>query len=45
MRPYKKRTKGQHTISEKISGAKKNEDRAGIKELRNLAGKKVFDVF
>ena len=33
-----------HTISEKISGAKKNEEREGIKKLRNLAGKKAFDV-
>jgi DNA invertase Pin-like site-specific DNA recombinase len=33
-----------HTISEKISGAKKNEDREGIKELRKLAGKKFFEV-
>lgn len=36
--------KGQHTISEKISRAKKNEDRSEIKELRNFAGKKAFNV-
>ena len=33
-----------HTISEKISGAKKNEDREGIKELRKLASKRSFEV-
>ena len=33
-----------HTISEKISGAKKNEDRSGIKELRKLARKGSFDI-
>jgi DNA invertase Pin-like site-specific DNA recombinase len=33
-----------HTISEKISGAKKNEYRSGIIELRKLAGKRSFDV-
>jgi len=30
-----------HTISEKISGAKRNEDRVGVKELRKLAGKRL----
>ncbi len=33
-----------HTISEKISGAKKNEDRVGVKELRKLASNKSFEV-
>ncbi len=33
-----------HTIAEKISGEKKNDVRTGIKELRNLAAKKAFDV-
>jgi DNA invertase Pin-like site-specific DNA recombinase len=31
-------------IAEKISGAKKNDEREGIKELRTIAGKNFFDV-
>jgi DNA invertase Pin-like site-specific DNA recombinase len=33
-----------YTIAEKISGAKKNDERPGIKELRELARKKAFEV-
>jgi DNA invertase Pin-like site-specific DNA recombinase len=33
-----------HTISEKISGSLKNEQRTSIKELRKLAAKRSFDV-